>query len=778
MAMGIPQLPILLSAFVLVSVFQAPVFAAKKSYIVYLGSHAHGKELTTEVFDRVAQSHHEFLGSFLGSHEKAKEAIFYSYTRHINGFAAILEEEDATEIEKDPRVISVFPNQGRNLHTTHSWDFMLLEKNGVIPPSSLWGKAKLGENVIIGNLDTGVWPESQSFNDHGYGPPPLKWKGFCENDTAAGVPCNGKLIGARYFNKGFAAYSGIEKLNASYESARDLEGHGTHTLSTAGGNFVYGANVFGVANGTARGGSPRARVASYKVCWTPVNNSGECYDADILAAFDAAIDDGVDVLSVSLGGFPGDYFKDGLSIGSFHAVKQGIAVVCSAGNSGPIAGSVTNVSPWILTVGASTLDREFEAFVKLPTGVHGTRLKGTSLSKPLPEDKFYPLITGAQAKAANASVNDSMLCKPGTLDPEKGTGKIMVCLRGDTARVDKGRQSLKAGAVGMILCNDKLSGNEIIADPHLLPASQLTYKDGLQVYAYINSTANPVGFITAPTAKLNTKPAPFMAAFSSRGPNLVTPEILKPDITAPGVNIIAAFSEAVSPTDLDFDNRRVPFNTESGTSMSCPHVAGVVGLLRALHPDWSVSSIRSAIMTTARTRDNTNKAMLDGSNFLEATPFDHGSGHMRPNRAMDPGLVYDLSTDDYFNFLCALGYNQTLMQSFSKDPYECPKSISLLDFNYPSITVPYLRGSATVTRRVKNVGSPGTYVARVIEPPGILVSVEPRTLTFDQVGEEKSFKVTLKAKYARHAMEYVFGGLRWSDGRHYVRSPIVVGLPS
>lgn len=184
------------------------------------------------------------------------------------------------------------------------------------------------------------------------------------------------------------------------------------------------------------------------------------------------------------------------------------------------------------------------------------------------------------------------------------------------------------------------------------------------------------------------------------------------------------------------------------------------------------------MVLTARTRDNTNKAMLDGSNFLEATPFDHGSGHMRPNRAMDPGLVYDLSTDDYFDFLCALGYNQTLMQSFSKDPYECPKSISLLDFNYPSITVPYLRGSATVARRVKNVGSPGTYVARVIEPPGISVSVKPRTLTFDQVGEEKSFKVTLKVKYARHAMEYVFGGLRWSDGRHYVRSPIVVGLPN
>lgn len=176
-----------------------------------------------------------------------------------------------------------------------------------------------------------------------------------------------KLIGARYFNKGYANYAGT--LNSTFNTARDHEGHGSHTLSTAGGNFVAGANVFGFGNGTAKGGSPKARVAAYKVCWPPIDKN-ECFDADIMAAFDAAISDGVDVLSVSLGGGPSDYFQDGISIGAFHAVKNGIVVVCSAGNSGPDAGTVSNVSPWILTVGASTIDREFANYVALGNKKH------------------------------------------------------------------------------------------------------------------------------------------------------------------------------------------------------------------------------------------------------------------------------------------------------------------------------------------------------------------------------------------------------------------------
>ncbi|ESQ42366.1 hypothetical protein EUTSA_v10015943mg [Eutrema salsugineum] len=761
--MCLQSLSLLLLIFTL---FFSPAFAHKKSYIVYLGSHAHPPHLSSAHLNGVAHAHRTFLASFLGSHKRANDAIFYSFKRHINGFAAVLHENEAAEIAKHPDVVSVFLNKGRKLHTTHSWNFMLLEKNGVVHKSSLWHKAGFGEDTIIANLDTGVWPESKSFTDEGYGSVPARWKGSCHKD----VSCNRKLIGAKYFNKGYLAYTGFPS-NASFETPRDHDGHGSHTLSTAAGNFVPGANVFGLGNGTASGGSPNARTAAYKVCWPPANGA-ECFDADMLAAFDEAIGDGVDVISVSVGGDAGDYMNDGIAIGSFHAVKNGVTVVCSAGNSGPKPGSVSNVAPWIITVGASSMDREFQAFVELK---NGQRFKGTSLSKPLPEEKMYDLINAGDAKAANASTKEALLCKKDSLDPEKVKGKIVVCLRGDNARVDKGQQAATAGAVGMILCNDKASGNEILSDAHVLPASQIDYEDGEAVFSYLNSTKEPKGYISPPASKLNTKPAPFMASFSSRGPNTVTPGILKPDITAPGVNVIAAFTEATSPTDLDSDNRRTPYNTESGTSMSCPHISGIVGLLKTLHPQWSPAAIRSAIMTSSRTRDNRRKPMVDQS-FNKSTPFSYGSGHVQPNKASHPGLVYDLTTGDYLDFLCAIGYNNTIVQLFAEDRhYICRQGANLLDFNYPSITVPNLTDSVTVTRKLKNVGPPSTYNAHFREPLGVSVSVEPKQLKFNEIGEVKMFQMTLRPKSSK-SLGYVFGELKWTDSKHYVRSPIVVKL--
>ncbi|KAL6991312.1 hypothetical protein U1Q18_009429 [Sarracenia purpurea var. burkii] len=504
------------------------------------------------------------------------------------------------------------------------------------------------------------------------------------------------------------------------------------------------------------------------VCWPRMGGEGGCSDADILSAFGAAIHDGVDVLSVSLGGDPDQYFEDGIAIGAYHAVRKGIVVVCSAGNFGPDPGTVSNVAPWIITVGASTIDRNFAYYVEL---VNGPSFKGASLSKPMQGNAFLPLISGALAKAANASAMNALLCEEGTLDPQKVKGKILVCLRGDIARVKKGQQAALAGAAGMILCNAKSDGNDIIADPHVLPASHINYTDGLALFAYMNSTKNPMGRIKGPLTELNVKPAPSMASFSSRGPNIITPEILKPDITAPGVNIIAAYSEAVKIVG----NETTPYAIESGTSMSCPHVAGVVGLLKKLHPDWSPAAIKSAIMTTARTRDNTNHTIIDRSNSMKATPFSYGSGHIRPNRATDPGLVYDLAMNDYLEFLCASGYNQSTIRLFSEKPFKCSNNFTLLNFNYPSITVPSLSSSATVTRTLKNVGSsPATYRARIVEPHGVSVSINPSILTFDKIGEEKSFTLSLKPKESGFPKDYVFGELLWLDGRHRVRSPIAV----
>ncbi|EPS60041.1 subtilase family protein, partial [Genlisea aurea] len=709
-------------------------------YIVYLGEHSHGPEIDSQDLHRVAESHTLFLASHLGrSEEEARESLIYSYDKSFNGFAALLHENEVEKIRDHPDVVSIFSDKPRKLHTTHSWDFLRLETNDFVSSSSLWERAKYGEDIILANLDTGVWPESKCFSGEGYGPVPTQWRGTtCQLEDRS--LCNRKLLGAAYYNKGYLAYTRQSGNSPVFNTSRDNEGHGSHTLSTAAGNFVSGASVFGVGNGTAKGGAPKARVASYKVCWPPLEDGSECFDSDITKGFDAAIYDGVDVVSISLGGDPSDYFNDGIAIAALHAVRRGIVVVCSAGNGGPTPGTVSNVAPWIITVAASTLDREFRTDARLRSG---EIFHGESLTKAMPQGKLYRLIDAGEAAAPGINSTDSLLCKNNTLDPRKVKGKIVVCLRGDNARLEKGAVVARAGGAGMILCNDKADGSEIIADPHLLPATHINYTDGLKLFSYLNENRKPRGVISSPTAVVGVKPAPFMAAFSSRGPNTITPSILKPDITAPGVNIIAAYTENASPSGMEFDHRKTPFITESGTSMSCPHVAGVTALLRRLHPDWSPAAIKSAIMTTARTRDNNGRAMIDGATETGATPLAYGAGHIRPNRAMDPGLVYDLDSDDYLDFLCGSGYNETMIKRFSRTHYACPKEYNMLNFNYPSITIPAISGeSVTVVRKLKNVGKPGKYGAVIRPPPGYTAKVEPDNLSFGKIGEEKSFKVT------------------------------------
>nr|CAB3474004.1 unnamed protein product [Digitaria exilis] len=627
-----------------------------------------------------------------------------------------------------------------------------------------------------------------------------------------------KLIGARFFSAGIQAElalpgQGEQPSKADVSSPRDYLGHGSHTLSTAGGSFVRNASVFGHGEGTAAGGSPGARVAAYKACY-----AAGCTDVDVLAAILAAVADGVHVLSMSLGPDTArDYLTDLTAIGTFFAVQSGVAVVCSAGNSGPGPGTVSNVAPWIFTVGASTMDRDFPAFVHFGDSltIQGESLAGSTL----PLGQAYPMISAANATAANQTTSNSSLCLPGSLDPTEVAGKIVVCVRGVIARVEKGRVVKQAGGVGMVLCNDPSSGDSVIADPHLIPAAHCSYSQCLKLLDYLKSTENPSGYINATDASLGVKPAPKMADFSSRGPNPITPQIIKPDITAPGVSVIAAYTGAISPTELDFDDRRVAYNVMSGTSMACPHVSGVVGLLKTKYPTWTPAMIKSAIMTTATTVANDGNLVQDETG-AEATPFSYGSGHLNPADALDPGLVYDTTLADYTNFLCSLKLTQDPLQNLpvnvnlpslpgnvsppidlvlplfdaagepikcgkiSQGPYGRPE-----DMNYPSIAVPCLSGTATVRRRLKNVGgAPGKYKVTVTDPAGVHVTVVPSELEFG-IGEEKEFTVKLDVVDAAAAANYAFGSIVWSDAKgfydysygsggskahHRVRSPIVV----
>ncbi|GFP91238.1 subtilisin-like protease sbt5.4 [Phtheirospermum japonicum] len=337
----------------------------------------------------------------------------------------------------------------------------------------------------------------------------------------------------------------------------------------------------------------------------------------------------------------------------------------------------------------------------------------------------------------------------------------------------------RAGGIGYILGNSEASGNELSDDAHVLPATAVNHENALKIYEYIKSTKEPTAYILPAKTVLGTKPAPFMAAFSSRGPNTMSPDILKPDITAPGLNILAAWSEASSPTSLADDKRVAKYNIMSGTSMSCPHIGGVSALLKAMHPDWSSAAIRSALMTSAGQSNNEGNPITDASGN-PADPFQFGSGHISPEKAADPGLVYDASYTDYLLFLCSSGVTNLTKLTAS---FECPENPpSPANLNYPSLAIPKLDGTVTVVRTVTNVGSNKNTVYNVsVKPPtGISVKISPSVLYFNGAGQKMNFTITVKTdsefKGRIEKGEHLFGWYTWSDKIHNVRSPIAVSV--
>lgn len=714
---------------------------------------------------------HWFESSLKSVSDSAK--LIYTYTNSVHGFSARLTEPEAQALETLPGVLSVLSEIRYELHTTRTPLFLGLDANADLFPES----EALSE-VVVGVLDTGVWPESKSFDDSGLGVVPSSWKGACETGTNFTLSnCNRKLIGARYFSRGYEATLGPINESKESKSPRDDDGHGTHTASTAAGSSVANASLLGFASGTARGMAPQARVAVYKVCW-----AGGCFSSDILKAMDIAIDDGVNVLSLSLGGGTSDYFRDSVAIGAFAAMEKGILVSCSAGNAGPNPSSLSNLAPWITTVGAGTLDRDFPASVSLGNGLN---YSGVSLYSGESSDKLLPFIYAGNA----TNVTNGNLCMMGTLIPEKVKGKVVFCDRGINARVQKGSVVKSAGGVGMVLANTAANGEELVADAHLLPATAVGQKAGEAIKSYLFSDPNPTVVIMFQGTKVGIEPSPVVAAFSSRGPNSITPDILKPDMIAPGVNILAGWSGAVGPTGLIDDDRRVGFNIISGTSMSCPHVSGLAALLRAAHPDWSPAAIRSALMTTAYVTYKNGQPMEDISTGKPSTPFDHGAGHVDPLSALNPGLVYDLDASDYLSFLCALNYTEAQIKTLSRGNFTCDlgKKYNVSDLNYPSFSVPLesaIIGSGSgndsrptvvkYTRTLTNVGSASSYKSSIkLDSASVKVSVEPETLSFSQSNEKKSFTVTFTAG-SMPSNTVSFGRIEWSDGKHVVGSPLAI----
>uniref|UniRef100_A0A803PGH0 Uncharacterized protein n=1 Tax=Cannabis sativa TaxID=3483 RepID=A0A803PGH0_CANSA len=577
---------------------------------------------------------------------------------------------------------------------------------------------------------------------------------------------------ARFFIRGHKVASSSTSASVpesvmEYVSPRDSHGHGSHTTSTAGGASVAMANVLGNGAGVARGIAPYSHVAAYKVCWY-----NGCYSSDILAAMDAAISDGVDVLSLSRR-FSHTLFADSIAIGSFRAMEHGITVVCAAGNNGPIESSVANEAPWVATIGASTMDRKFPAVVQMG---NGQTLYGESL---------YPgnRISGSQKKLEIVYVNEeqgSRFCLKGSLPKAQVSGKMVVCDRGVNGRSEKGQAVLEAGGLAMILTNTELNLEEDSVDVHVLPATLVGFDESIVLKTYINSTRRPMGRIKFGGTIIGKSEAPGVAQFSGRGPSFSNPSILKPDVIAPGVNIIAAWPQNLGPSGLPEDSRRVNFTVMSGTSMACPHVSGIAALIRSAHPKWSPAAVKSAIMTTADVTDHSGKPIMDWDK--PAGVFAVGAGHVNPIKALDPGLVYDTKPDEYVTHLCTLGYTTSEVFSVTHKNVSCHQILMMnkgFSLNYPSISVIFKHGmrSKMIKRRVTNVGSPNSIYSLEIEAPqGVKVIVKPKRLRFRHKNQVLNYKVWFisRKRGDKDSVSYAQGHLTWVNNAHRVRSPISV----
>ena len=686
----------------------------------------------------------DYVSYLDGKHNQALSEVggeaLYHYNYSYNGFAAELSLAQANKLAAADGVLAVTGDELRTADTSTTPDFLGLTDEG-----GLWDMGVTGEDVIIGIVDSGIWPESMSFTDRtGTNPNGVGgklnyhqipgWHGKCTpGEEFNASMCNQKLIGAQYFNVAYGGDAGIDAARPwEFNSPRDYNGHGTHTASTAGGNSGVPAEASGVDLGTINGMAPRARISAYKALWSNEDGSqASGFTVDLVAAIDQSVADGVDVINYSVSGSRTN-FLDPVEVAFLFAADAGVFVANSAGNSGPGAYTVAHNSPWLTTVAAGTHDRYYAGTVTLGDG---SVYSGASLDSngAGPADLVY---------AGDAGDN---LCLPGALDPSVVSGKIVVCDRGGFARVDKSRAVMMAGGIGMVHAN--VGPNSINADLHFVPTVHVDHIDGAAIRAYAQTTGATA---TLAGGVLETAEAPFVAAFSSRGPSQASDDLLKPDIMAPGVDILAA----VAPPGNFGRN----FDFYSGTSMSSPHIAGLAALIMDAHPDWSPMMVKSALMTTASTETNEG-------NPITGDPFGYGAGQVVPNSAFDPGLVYDAGWIDWLGFLCGTGQ---LQASY------CPAiGIDPSDLNYPSISIGALAGSQTVTRTVTNVGPEGTYDVFVDAPAGVDVTVDPASLTL-AAGASATYEVTFTANAEVVAEAWTFGSMTWSHGPHNVTSPLVI----
>lgn len=694
----------------------------------------------------------------------------YHYTVALNGFSAQLSADQVAALDHNPNVLAVVKDTARPVDTVNSPNFL-----GLSGPDGVWeslgGPGNAGRGVVVGVIDTGIWPENRSFagNDLPTKPSTEVGKPYRTSDTETAMVkangdmftgvcepgenwtatlCNDKLISARYFPDGFVSNVPAEHRGEFEQiSARDGDGHGSHTAGTAAGkhgvSMVVGNRDFGNGSGMA----PSAKIAVYKVCWEDDNeDTGGCYSSDAVAAIDQAILDGVDVINYSIAG-SSDTSVDPVELAFLSAASANIFVAVSAGNSGPDAGTVAHNSPWLTSVAAST-HVTYEGTVELG---NGRRFRGAMI-----DDKGITtqtrLLYAGDIAAKGIDRADAALCAPRSLNDKAAAGAIVLCDRGEYPRTDKSAEVARAGGIGSIIANTD-PAEDVTADFHVIPTPHVPAAAGAAIRDYAGAAHDPTeggptaALLPGDQTELAPTPIPMVAGFSSRGPaSAHDGNLLKPDIAAPGVDVLAA----VAPGPNDGHDYAI----ESGTSMASPHIAGLAALIRSAKPDWSAMAMKSALMTTAY-----DPLTSDGSPDLDH--FAAGAGQVDPTRFLQPGLVYESTPDEWQAFLNA-SENAGIASVAPMDPS---------NLNQPSIAVGALAGEQRITRRVTAV-TPGLYQAQV-DVPGFITTVTPSALLFDRAGQTKEFTVMLTRATAP-LDTYAQGTLTWHCGATQVRSPIVV----
>jgi len=685
----------------------------------------------------------------------AATAKLYDYTVAVNGFAARLTAVEAATLAALPEVLAVIPDQIRRPATDSSAGYLELDSQ-----QGAWSTGYTGEGVVVGVIDTGIWPEHPSFagdtyrgRPDGFTPSGCDFGGTAFNTADAAFECGGKVVTARAFGAAIHGGTGDGIAAGEFLSARDADGHGSHVAATAAGNGDMEASVLGAARGTVSGIAPRARLAVYKACWATTAGESRCSSADLVAAIDQAVADGVDVINYSVGSGSTAFGADELAF--LFAAAAGVLVATPAGNGGPGAGTISSpaTAPWVTAVGAATHDRTFQALVTLGDG---TVLDGVSVTGGT---DARPLISGEQAGNA--------LCDPALTFTEDITRAIVVCERGGVSRVAKGQAVNEQGGSGMILVNT-LSDESLDTDNHYRPTVHLPASAAATIDAYLEA-AGPEATAILSGGVPAAGDGGVVAAFSGRGPNPLSPDILKPDLVAPGVDILAA----TSPDQL-LGVPEQTFRALSGTSMAGAHVAGVFALLAQAHPDWSPAMAKSALVTSTR-RDVYAE---DGETPAEA--FTMGAGYLWPGpkvyqrgSAFNPGLVYDAGILDYTAFACGVGLGSLWVSGTCAGLTDLGYSTDPSDLNQPSIAVADVARTQTVTRTVTSVADKTrVFTVEVRQPPGFTVEVSPTTLALAP-GESASFTVTITRDQADLAA-WRFGSLTWATDGYQVTSPIAV----